>query len=388
MSTATPEMRHWHAMEVAGAPEWQQALQDARTRRLQRWGHQVSYSRKVFIPLTNLCRDTCGYCTFAKLPGTPGAGYLTPDEVMDIVRRGEHLGCKEALFSLGERPELRHPQARDMLRRLGHASTLDYVIAMCRQVLDSSTLVPHVNAGTLGLQEMARVKEVSGSAGLMLENISRRLVQPGMAHHACPDKVPLQRMRTLRHAGELGVPTTSGILIGIGETWAERIDSLFALARLHREYGHLQEVIVQNFRAKPGTPMALHAEPGMDDMLRTLAAARLILPADVSLQAPPNLQEDFGRYLEAGINDWGGISPVTADHINPERAWPALHQVERHSARHGMALVERLTTYPAYQSERFMRPGPRAAIQAQARADGWAAHQAHATPSIPKTAEV
>lgn len=388
MSSATSATRHWHAMEGAGPADWQQALQDARARRQQHWGHQVTYSRKVFIPLTNLCRDTCGYCTFAKLPGEPGAGYLTPEAVMDIVRRGERLGCKEALFSLGERPELRHPQARDMLRQLGYATTLDYVIAMCRLVLERSRLVPHVNAGTLTPDEMERVKEVSGSAGLMLENISRRLVQPGMAHHACPDKVPLQRMRTLRHAGQLQVPTTSGILIGIGETWAERMDSLFALADLHREYGHLQEVIVQNFRAKPGTPMALHAEPGMDDMLRTLAAARLILPAEVSLQAPPNLQEDFGRYLEAGINDWGGISPVTADHINPERAWPALDAVERHSARHGMALVERLTTYPPYQTTRFMRPLPRAAIQAQARADGWAAHQAHRTSPLQETAEV
>lgn len=390
MSTAatSTDIGHWHAMQAASAAEWQQAMQQARALRQQHWGRQVTYSRKVFIPLTNLCRDTCGYCTFAKLPGEPGAGYLTPEEVMDIVRRGERLGCKEALFSLGERPELRHPQAREMLAGLGHATTLDYVITMCRLVLDTSSLVPHVNAGTLSLEEMARVKEVSGSAGLMLENISRRLVQPGMAHHACPDKVPLQRMRTLRHAGQLSVPTTSGILIGIGETWAERMDSLFALAQLHQEYGHLQEVIVQNFRAKPGTPMALHAEPGMDDMLRTLAAARLILPAEVSLQAPPNLQEDFGRYLEAGINDWGGISPVTADHINPERAWPALGVVERHSARHGMALVERLTTYPPYQCERFMRPGPQAAIRAQARADGWAAHQAHCTSPLKETAEV
>lgn len=388
MNAAIPDMRHWYAMESAGAADWQQAMQAARERREHHWGSQVTYSRKVFIPLTNLCRDTCGYCTFAKQPGEPGAGYLTPGEVMDIVRRGERLGCKEALFSLGERPELRHPQARDMLQKLGYATTLDYVIAMCHLVLDSSTLVPHVNAGTLTLDEMERIKQVSGSAGLMLENISRRLVQPGMAHHACPDKVPLQRMRTLRNAGQLCVPTTSGILIGIGETWAERIASLFALAQLHQQFGHLQEVIVQNFRAKPGTPMALHAEPGMDDMLRTLAAARLILPADVSLQAPPNLQEDFGRYLEAGINDWGGISPVTADHINPERAWPALDGVERHSARHGMALVERLTTYPAYQCARFMRSGPQAAIRAQARADGWASHQAHCASPIKEVAEV
>jgi FO synthase len=349
-------------------------------RRTQAWGAQVTYSRKVFIPLTNLCRDSCGYCTFAKQPGEPGAGYLAPEEVMEIVRQGERLGCKEALFSLGERPELRYPQAREMLARLGFATTLDYVIAMCERVLRESTLVPHVNAGTMDESELRRVKAVSGSVGLMLENVSRRLVQLGMAHHACPDKVPVQRLRTLKKAGELALPTTSGMLIGIGETWDERIDTLYALADLHAAHGHLQEVIVQNFRAKPGTPMAAHPEPGMDDMLRTLTAARLILPPQVSLQAPPNLQDDFGRYLDAGINDWGGVSPVTADHINPERAWPAIDRIEARTRERGLTLVERLTTYPAYQSpgRGFIDPLPRAAIAAHARGDGWARVQAHA----------
>jgi 7,8-didemethyl-8-hydroxy-5-deazariboflavin synthase CofG subunit len=384
------ELRFWKTMGGAGDRQWEPQMQLARSRRAQAWGAVVTYSRKVFIPLTTLCRDSCGYCTFAKRPGEPGAGYLTPDAVMDIVKRGERLGCKEALFSLGERPELRYPEARAMLERLGYETTLDYVIAMCDRVLRESTLVPHVNAGTLSADELRRVKAVSGSAGLMLENVSRRLVRVGMAHHACPDKVPVQRLRTLKVAGELAVPTTSGILIGIGEIWDERIDSLFALASLHRAHGHLQEVIVQNFRAKPGTPMALHPEPDMADMLRTLAAARLILPADVSLQAPPNLNEDFGRYLDAGINDWGGISPLTADHINPECAWPAVACVAECSAARGLSLVERLTTYPAFQSPArgFLHPRPFVAILALAREDGWSSHQAHASNEFGRASEV
>jgi len=372
--------QHWHSMAHAGRQSWNDLMQAACERRTQAWGKQVTYSRKVFIPLTNLCRDSCGYCTFAKKPGEPGAGYLTPDQVMDIARQGELLGCKEALFSLGERPELRYPEARDALARLGHETTLDYVVHMCERVLRETTLVPHVNAGTMNESELTRVRGVSGSVGLMLENISRRLVQLGMAHHACPDKVPVQRLRTLKKAGKLALPTTSGMLIGIGETWNERIDTLYALADLHAEYGHLQEVIVQNFRAKPGTPMADHPEPDMNDMLRTLTAARLILPADVSLQAPPNLHDDFGRYLEAGINDWGGISPLTADHINPERAWPAIRQIEARTRAHGFTLVERLTTYPAFQgaARGFLDAAPRAAIAAHARPDGWARVQMHA----------
>jgi len=345
------------------------------------WGRRVTYSRKVFIPLTNLCRDTCGYCTFAKTPDQPGAGYLTPDDVVDIVKRGQQLGCKEALFSLGERPEARYPEARAMLQRLGYKTTLEYVVAMCASVLETSSLIPHVNAGTLTLDELADIRSVAGSVGLMLENVSRRLVQKGMAHYACPDKVPAQRLRTLERAGQLNVPTTSGILIGIGETWEERVDSLIALGEIHKRHGHLQEVIVQNFRAKPGTLMMHAPEPDMDDMLRTIAAARLVLPPDVSLQAPPNLSEDFERYLDAGINDWGGISPVTADHINPERAWPALAEILRRCAERGMQLTERLTTYPRFLQERatYLAPRLSTAMERLARADGLAKVQTDLT---------
>jgi len=372
-------VRYWYAMQDAPDDAWERLMACARARRSAAWGSRISYSRKVFVPLTNLCRDRCGYCTFVKQPGEAGAGYLNPDQVRDIVRGGQRLGCKEALFSLGERPELRYPEARAMLAKLGYASTLDYVVAMCAMVLKESSLVPHVNAGTLSADELRRVKAVSGSLGLMLENVSRRLVRVGMAHHACPDKVPLQRLRTLSLAGQLATATTSGILIGIGETWAERIDSLYALASLHQTYGHLQEVIIQNFRAKPNTPMAHHPEPDVDDMLHTLVAARLILPPEVSLQAPPNLAEDFGRYLDAGINDWGGISPLTADYINPERAWPTIQTVAQRTAEYGLTLVERLTIYPAFQtfSLGFLDAQPYAAVVAQARGDGWARSQVH-----------
>jgi 7,8-didemethyl-8-hydroxy-5-deazariboflavin synthase CofG subunit len=367
----------FHAIEHADAKTLSGLMAEAREIRAQAWGGTVTYSRKVFIPLTNLCRDKCGYCTFAKQPGEPGAGYLTPEQVMEIARNGQRLGCKEALFSLGEKPELRYPEARAMLQRLGYASTMDYVIAMCERVLRDTTLIPHVNAGTLSIDEIRRLKAVSGSIGLMLENVSRRLVAKGMPHHACPDKVPLQRLRTLALAGERRIATTTGILIGIGETWRERIDSLQAIAELHRRHGHIQEVIVQNFRAKPGTPMACWPEPGMDDMLRTLTLARLLLPPDISLQAPPNLTVSFERYLDAGINDWGGISPLTADHINPERVWPAIDEVARRTCRAGLVLQERLTTYPRYllAASGFLHTRPFVALTELARADGLARQQ-------------
>jgi FO synthase len=338
------------AMDLKGAPpsELHSMMQSARDIRTKVWGSAVTYSRKVFVPLTNLCRDKCGYCTFARQPGEPGAGYLGPDEVMETVVRGENVGCKEALFSLGEKPELRYPEARAALDALGYRTTMDYVIAMCEQVLAKTSLIPHVNAGTLSIEEVSRLKEVSGSVGLMLESVSRRLVAPGMAHYGCPDKVPVQRLRTLERAGQGKIATTTGILIGIGETWAERVDSLLAIAELHERYGHIQEVIVQNFRAKAGTPMAQWSEPGLEDMLRTLTLARHLLPAEISLQAPPNLTEAFELYLDAGINDWGGISPVTADFINPERAWPAVSEVAMRTASRGLRLAERLTVYPRY----------------------------------------
>jgi 7,8-didemethyl-8-hydroxy-5-deazariboflavin synthase CofG subunit len=346
------------------------------------WGCNVTYSRKVFVPLTNLCRDKCGYCTFAKEPGTPGAGYLTPEQVLRIVRHGEAVGCKEALFSLGEKPELLHAQAREMLAALGYSSTIDYVIAMCELVLKETSLVPHVNAGTLDSSEVRRVKAVAGSAGIMLETVSRRLTARGHAHYACPDKVPVQRLRTLKRAGEASLPMTTGILIGIGETWDERIDSLLAIAELHQQHGHIQEIIIQNFRAKRGTPMELCAEPDMDDMIRTIAVARLLLPSQISLQAPPNLNEAFERYLLAGINDFGGISPVTADHINPERVWPAVGEIARRSGKLGFELIERLTAYPSFlkpqHAARFFGAKPLVALASLARMDGHARNQSHA----------
>ncbi len=345
MATDTKRLVELAAVSGEALDEVRHAAASIRDRH---WGDAISYSRKVFIPLTTMCRNTCGYCIFVKHPGDPGANVMTPEEVLAVARKGEALGCKEALFSLGERPERRYPEARAALARLGYATTIDYLTAMCRLVLERTSLIPHVNAGTLMEAEVVRLKEVSGSMGMMLETASKRLMKPGMPHHACPDKAPILRLRTIEAAGRLGVPFTTGILIGIDETWEERIDSLTAINELHLRHGHVQEVIVQNFRAKPGTAMAGWPEPSRDDMLRTLAAARLILDPSISLQAPPNLEEAFEGYVGSGINDWGGVSPLTADHINPERAWPALAELARRTAATGHRLVERLTVYPAH----------------------------------------
>jgi len=341
--------------------------------RAQAWGQQVSYSRKVFLPLTTYCRNVCGYCTFYKVPGETGARYMDLDEVEEIARQGERLGCKEALFSLGERPELLFDVARERLAQLGHDTTVDYLAAACERVLHTTTLIPHVNAGRLEEHEILRLRDVSGSMGMMLESGSKRLMKAGMAHHACPDKSPRLRLRTLETAGRHGVPFTTGILIGIGETWQERLDSLKQINRIHREYGHIQEVIIQNFRPKPGTPMADHAAPAQREMLMTLAAARLILDPGISLQAPPNLEDAFEDYLDAGINDWGGVSPLTADHINPERAWPAITELSARTSGKGMELVERLTVYPTH----FERTSPalQGRLMAMAQPDGLARRQ-------------
>jgi 7,8-didemethyl-8-hydroxy-5-deazariboflavin synthase CofG subunit len=341
------------------------------------YGQQLTYSRKVFIPLTNMCRDSCGYCTFVKTPESGQAGYLTPDEVMDIVQRGEQLDCKEALFSLGEKPELKYSYARDRLQTLGYSSTVDYLHDVAAQVIDQSYLLPHINAGTLDKDDVRRLKPVAASMGMMLENISRRLLRKGMAHHACPDKVPQARLKTIEYAGQLDVPFTTGILIGIGESWEERIDSLLAINEMHLYYGHVQEVIVQNFRAKAGTAMADHTEPDLDDMRRTLAVARLLLHPSISLQAPPNLEQHYGAYISAGINDWGGISPLTIDHINPERAWPQISSLQQACQGKGYQLRERLTVYPRYlqQSERYLDDSISPFISGMAASNGLAAQQ-------------
>jgi 7,8-didemethyl-8-hydroxy-5-deazariboflavin synthase CofG subunit len=310
----------------------------------------VTYSRKVFLPLTNLCRDYCGYCTFRRDPGEPGAHTMTPDEVMEVVRAGERMGCTEALFSLGDKPELLFPEMRETLRRLGYKSTLHYLEAMCAMVLKESSLLPHPNPGLMSAEWIERLGRVAPSMGLMLETTSTRLLEKGAAHDNAPDKVPSKRLRVIEDAGRRGIPFTTGILIGIGETMEERVDSLLAIRGLHERYGHIQEVIVQNFRAKTGTPMAGWPEPDRGDMLRTLAVARLLLP-EMNIQAPPNLSDPhYGDLLDAGINDWGGVSPLTPDFINPEKPWPHLDDLRHRTEARGFELRQRLPVYPEFIS--------------------------------------
>lgn len=343
------------------------------------WGRTVTYSRKVFVPLTNMCRDTCGYCTFVKHPSDPQARIMTPDQVLDSARRGAAEGCKELLLSLGEKPELRYAAARDGLARLGYDRMTDYLRDICALVLRETPLVPHVNAGTLDEAELAALRPVSASMGMMVETTSRRLTRRGGPHHACPDKVPVQRLRTLERAGRARVPFTTGLLIGIGETWPERLEALQAIADSHRRHRHIQEVIIQNFQRKPGIAMAQHPEPTLEDMLRTIAAARIILPPEISLQAPPNLSARHIAYLGAGINDWGGISPVTIDFINPQHEWPEIRALAASCAEAGFALRERLPVYPRYLSGDFLDPAIRARLAPMSGADGLARDQRHMT---------
>jgi len=349
-------------------------LQVADALRAQHHGHTITYSRKVFLPLTNLCRDYCGYCTFRKDPGAPGAKTMTPDDILEVVANGEKLGCKEALFSLGDKPEALFPEMRADLQRFGHRRTLGYLAEMCRLVLDHSSLLPHANPGVMGPKDLERLREVNASMGLMLESTSRRLLAPGMAHDNAPDKDPAIRLKTLENAGKLRIPFTTGILIGIGETFAERVESLCAIRDLHERYGHIQEVIIQNFRAKPDIPMHDHAEPSLLDFLRTIAVARLIFGGEMNLQAPPNLTpEQYQLLLTAGINDWGGISPLTIDFINPEAPWPQLRTLERVSAELGLQLRQRLALYPEYITQKpgFIAPELEPRLKAMVDADGY-----------------
>jgi FO synthase len=317
-------------------------------------GRTVSFSKKVFIPLTTLCRDYCGYCTFRKDPGQPGAHFMTPEEVLALAERGRSAGCKEALFSLGEQPERVFPEARDFLRVQGFQRTLEYLAVMSQLVLDRTGLLPHANPGVMGREDLAALKESNASMGIMLETVSARLLAKGQAHWHAPDKVPALRLRTIEEAGRQKIAFTTGILIGIGETLAERVDSLLAIRALHERYGHIQEAIVQNFRAKPGTPFAARPDAALEDLQRTLAVARLFLGGEINLQAPPNLSyKEFPRLLDAGINDWGGISPVTLDFINPEAAWPQIATLREKTAAAGLTLRERLAIYPEF----IGRPG-------------------------------
>lgn len=311
----------------------------------------ITYSRKVFIPLTNLCRDYCGYCTFRRDPGEPGAHTMTPDEVMEVVRAGERIGCTEALFSLGDKPEQLFPQMRETLQHLGYKSTLHYLEAMCEKVLLESSLLPHPNPGLMSAEWLERLSRVSPSMGLMLETASTRLLAKGAAHDDAPDKDPIKRLRVIEDAGRQQIPFTTGILIGIGETIEERVDSLMAIRDLHEKYGHIQEVIVQNFRAKTGTPMAHWPEPDRNEMLRTLAVTRLLM-SNMNIQAPPNLSDPhYADLLDAGINDWGGVSPLTPDFINPEKPWPHLDQLQQRTAAKGFELRQRLPVYPEFTEQ-------------------------------------
>jgi 7,8-didemethyl-8-hydroxy-5-deazariboflavin synthase CofG subunit len=317
----------------------------------------ITYSRKVFLPLTNLCRDYCGYCTFRRDPGDAGAHTMTPDEVLAVARAGEKLGCTEALFSLGDKPELLFPEMRETLRRLGYRSTLHYLEAMCEMVLRETSLLPHPNPGLLSAEWIARLAAVSPSMGLMLETTNAALLAAGAAHDNAPDKAPAKRLRTIEDAGKQSVPFTTGLLIGIGESLEDRVDTLLAIRDLHQRYGHIQEVIVQNFRVKPPIPMAHWAEPTRGEMLRAVAVARLLLP-DVNIQAPPNLSAPYyDDLVDAGINDWGGISPLTPDFINPEKPWPHLEQLRLRTEAKGFALQQRLPVYPEFISAVTAKPG-------------------------------
>ena len=337
-------------------------------------GRSISYSRKVFIPLTHLCRDYCGYCTFRSDPQAGVQAYMTPDEVLAVAEAGRRAGCKEALFSLGDQPERVFPEAKEFLKRLGFDRTLEYLTAMCELVLEKTGLLPHSNPGVMGYEDLRRLRETNVSAGLMLESASPRLGRPGGPHWKAPDKVPSLRLRTLENAGELSMAFTTGILIGIGETLEERVDALLAIRAVHEKHGHIQEVIIQPFRAKPDIRMAQAPEPSKEDLQRTIALARLLLGGKMNIQSPPNLlSDDYPDLLKAGINDWGGVSPVTKDFINPEAAWPQISSLSARTASEGFVLRERLAIYPEFLSRKeFVNDRLEPHIQKFCGEDGYA----------------
>jgi FO synthase len=340
------------ALDEAAAAD---LLRPARELRERGKGSLVTYSPKVFIPLTKLCRDVCHYCTFAAPPKRGQRAYLTADEVLSIARAGAEAGCREALFTLGDKPERRYRVAREELAALGCETTIEYLVRMCRLVLDETGLLPHANPGVMTRDELRALREVTASQGIMLETASDRLSERGGPHFGSPDKLPAARLETLLLAGEERIPFTSGILIGIGETRTERIEALLAIRELHERHGHIQEVIVQNFRAKPGTLMASREEPSLEELLWTAAAARLVLGPDMNVQCPPNLSyDDFPRLLEAGINDWGGVSPVTIDHVNPEAPWPEIERLSAATRAAGLELAPRLPVYPEYVDSEWL----------------------------------
>ncbi len=381
------------AEAVALAELWDTAALAAVAAQLRDRGHGklITYSRKVFIPLTHLCRDVCHYCTFAKTPRHIGQAYMTVEAVLELCRQGAANGCQEALFTLGEKPELRYSAARSALDEIGAATTLEYLRTVAAAVLAETGLLPHINAGCMTAEEIAMLRPVSASMGIMLESASARLCEKDMPHYGSPDKDPTRRLETIALAGQARVPFTSGILIGIGETRLERIEALLALRRLHEQYGHIQEIIVQNFRAKPGTRMARAPEPDLDDLLWTIAVARLLFGPTMSIQAPPNLSPGvLPQLIAAGINDWGGVSPVTPDHVNPEAPWPHLDLLASETAAAGKFLEQRLTVYPAYAQDgrRWLDEKIRPAVlklldsSGLARRDAWTPGESVQVPAL------
>ena len=337
-------------------------------------GRDISYSRKVFIPLTHLCRDYCGYCTFRADPKPGAAHYMTPDEVLAIAEAGKRAGCKEALFSLGDQPEKIFPEAREALARFGYTRTLDYLAAMSRLVLEEAGLLPHSNPGIMSADDLRMLRETNVSLGLMLESTSTRLSRKGAAHWRAPDKAPRFRLRVIEEAGRQKIAFTTGMLIGIGENWQERLDTLFAIRALHERHGHIQEVLVQPFRAKRGTRMENASAPVREELQRTIAIARLILGSEINLQSPPNLMaEDYAALLDAGINDWGGISPVTQDFINPEAAWPQIAMLTTRTREAGFTLRERLAIHPEFARKTgFVADGLKPHLERHLAHDGYA----------------
>lgn len=386
-------LEHYDAIDLTAL------MAQARALREEGHGRVISYSRKVFVPLTRLCRDTCGYCTFATTPSKVESPYLSPDEVLQIAEAGKRAGCHEVLFTLGDKPELRYTAARKALDELGFGTTVEYLTAMCDLVVRRTGLLPHVNAGVMNDDELLRLRKVSISQGIMLESISEALCERGGPHFGSPDKLPSVRLEMIAAAGRHRIPFTSGILIGIGETRRDRVAALLALQELHRQHGHIQEVIVQNFRAKPKTRMASSDEPGLDDLLWTAAVARIIFGPRMNIQAPPNLSyNSFASLLKSGINDWGGVSPVTPDHVNPEAPWPGLDRLAEATSAANLDLVARLPAYPTFvhASAEWMDVNPVMRTQSLRLADAtgfardcdWAPGLAQEAPAFAKTSRI
>jgi len=392
-NTPHKQLSETDALALASRTDTVELAAEARALCDSAHGNIITYSKKVFIPLTHLCRDVCHYCTFARTPKRIDQPYLPVEQVLELCHQGTAEGCQEALFTLGEKPELRYKAARDALAELGFESTIDYVIEVAGRVLKETGLIPHINAGNMTAEEVNRLRQVSASMGIMLESISSRLCEKGMPHYGSPDKDPKTRLETIELAGRAQVPFTSGILIGIGETRLERIESFLALHRAHQKHGHLQEVIVQNFRAKPNTKMAQSPEPDLHELVWTLAVARLVFGAQMNIQAPPNLSPGvLPQLVDAGINDWGGVSPLTPDHVNPEAPWPHLENLARETAAAGKFLEQRLTIYPEYATDpqRWLDDKLKFPIMKQsdssgfAKRDTWTPGASEAIPNLDK----